>query len=122
MTIQQFTPDQATGLPQLSEEQLTAVMKAIVNHFGFTWKHWQVEAQVIWNVLSSMSPNGKDMQIAALLTKLQERDEKVKELRRELKENLSQLNDTALANVKLQELIKDYKSELEHLQNFVDRL
>jgi hypothetical protein len=85
VTAKQYTPDQVTGLPQLSEEQLAIVEKAIRSCFGITWKHWQVEAQVIWNALSAPKPDGKDMQIAALMTKLKERDDKVRELRRELK-------------------------------------
>jgi hypothetical protein len=44
---------QATGMPQLTKEQLDKVEHAIVKTFGFTWKHWEVEAQVIWNALSA---------------------------------------------------------------------
>jgi hypothetical protein len=78
----QYTPSQATGLPQLSDEQLATVERAIRSHFGIVWKHWEVEAQVIWNALSATKPDAKDMQIAALMTKLKERDDKVRELRR----------------------------------------
>jgi hypothetical protein len=37
---------------KLTQEQLDRVERAIIDRWGFAWKSWQEEAQVIWNALA----------------------------------------------------------------------
>jgi hypothetical protein len=37
---------------KLTQDQLDRVERAIIDRWGFAWKSWQEEAQVIWNALA----------------------------------------------------------------------
>jgi hypothetical protein len=37
---------------KLTQDQLDRVERAIIARWGFAWKSWQEEAQVIWNALA----------------------------------------------------------------------